>query len=65
VQALFLNSIEHDLVYGLSKEALSEAANHIFGVSLIEDLNVIKHFKDFENQEYLSVRLMPQGTDVL
>ena len=54
MKPLLLSTVEHKLVDGFSEEGLPESALDVFGVTLIEYLNVVILLKQ---PEYLSVSL--------
>ena len=56
MKTLLLSAVEHELVYGFSKEGLPESALDVLGVTLIEYLNIVILLKQ---PEYLCVSLRP------
>ena len=65
MDSFLLRTVKHHLVDGLSQEALSEAADGVAGVSLIKDLDQVPGLENFQNLDYLSMRFMPKGANVL
>ena len=62
---LLLRPVQHYLIYRLSEEALSEAANGVLGVGLVEDLDEVLGFEDLQEVDDLLVGLVAEGRDVL
>ena len=65
MKSLLLNSVEHNLVYGLSEEALSESTNGILGIRFIQDLDVVSLLKTSKHLDNLFVGFMSERADVL